>query len=274
MARRRDVRRAGRGPGRRWSPRSCPRIRSRRPSGGPGRSSTCGSAATTTRPDEVAAWAARLEPFLAVGEDAYVFFRHDPVGRGPELALELVALVAAADEAAAGAGADRRSAAVALGRAEERQGARGARRCRGSGAGRGPRRRRASPVVTSRTSSPTVTRPRPRDDVVELVLRVRRLRVGRARPRGRTGPAEGPGRAGTPRRAGPPRLASLDVVRVPRRPCQPSFVIGRGGVRGRARSRPATRPRRGRGHPRRRTRAPAVRCRRRRGAPVAGRGRA
>jgi uncharacterized protein YecE (DUF72 family) len=42
-------------------------------------------------PDEVAVWAARLEPFLASGTDAYVFFRHDPVGRGPELALELTA---------------------------------------------------------------------------------------------------------------------------------------------------------------------------------------
>jgi uncharacterized protein YecE (DUF72 family) len=40
-------------------------------------------------PDEIATWAARLEPFLTSGVDAYVFFRHDPVGRGPELALEL-----------------------------------------------------------------------------------------------------------------------------------------------------------------------------------------
>jgi uncharacterized protein YecE (DUF72 family) len=41
--------------------------------------------------DDVAldAWAARIEPFLAAGDDAYVFFRHDPVGRGGELALEL-----------------------------------------------------------------------------------------------------------------------------------------------------------------------------------------
>jgi uncharacterized protein YecE (DUF72 family) len=38
---------------------------------------------------EVAAWAARLEPFLAAGDDVYAFFRHDEVGRGPELALAL-----------------------------------------------------------------------------------------------------------------------------------------------------------------------------------------
>jgi uncharacterized protein YecE (DUF72 family) len=35
------------------------------------------------------AWAARLEPFLAAGDDAYVFFKHDPVGRGGELAMAL-----------------------------------------------------------------------------------------------------------------------------------------------------------------------------------------
>jgi uncharacterized protein YecE (DUF72 family) len=35
------------------------------------------------------AWAARLEPFLESGDDAYVFFRHDETGRGPELALAL-----------------------------------------------------------------------------------------------------------------------------------------------------------------------------------------
>jgi uncharacterized protein YecE (DUF72 family) len=46
-------------------------------------------------PDEVAAWAERLEPFLAAGDDVYVFFRHDETGRGPELALELSAAVAA-----------------------------------------------------------------------------------------------------------------------------------------------------------------------------------
>jgi uncharacterized protein YecE (DUF72 family) len=38
------------------------------------------------------AWLARLEPFLADGLDAYVYFRHDEVGRGAELALELAAL--------------------------------------------------------------------------------------------------------------------------------------------------------------------------------------
>ena len=35
------------------------------------------------------AWADRLEPFLADGIDAFVFFRHDEMGRGPELALAL-----------------------------------------------------------------------------------------------------------------------------------------------------------------------------------------
>lgn len=43
---------------------------------------------------ELEAWAARLEPFLAAGDDAYVFFRHDEVGRGPELAIALDAAVA------------------------------------------------------------------------------------------------------------------------------------------------------------------------------------
>jgi uncharacterized protein YecE (DUF72 family) len=35
------------------------------------------------------AWAARIEPFLAAGDDVYVFFRHDAVGRAGELAVEL-----------------------------------------------------------------------------------------------------------------------------------------------------------------------------------------
>jgi uncharacterized protein YecE (DUF72 family) len=34
-------------------------------------------------------WLDRLEPFVADGVDAYVYFRHDDVGRGAELALEL-----------------------------------------------------------------------------------------------------------------------------------------------------------------------------------------
>ena len=38
---------------------------------------------------ELAAWAARLEPFLAAGDDVFAFFRHDEVGRGAELALAL-----------------------------------------------------------------------------------------------------------------------------------------------------------------------------------------
>lgn len=43
-------------------------------------------------PDELRQWIARLEPFVADGSDAYVYFRHDEVGRGAELALELAAL--------------------------------------------------------------------------------------------------------------------------------------------------------------------------------------
>lgn len=42
---------------------------------------------------ELAAWAARLEPFLTAGDDAFVFFRHDDIGRGPELAMSLGAAV-------------------------------------------------------------------------------------------------------------------------------------------------------------------------------------
>jgi uncharacterized protein YecE (DUF72 family) len=42
--------------------------------------------------EELAAWSARLEPFLADGLDAFVFFRHDDVGRGAELALAFAAL--------------------------------------------------------------------------------------------------------------------------------------------------------------------------------------
>jgi uncharacterized protein YecE (DUF72 family) len=39
-------------------------------------------------------WLDRLEPFLGDGLDAYVYFRHDEVGRGAELALELGELAA------------------------------------------------------------------------------------------------------------------------------------------------------------------------------------
>ena len=47
-------------------------------------------------PDELSRWLGRLEPFLADGVDAFVYFRHDEVGRGAELALELAALGEAA----------------------------------------------------------------------------------------------------------------------------------------------------------------------------------
>lgn len=42
---------------------------------------------------ELESWAARLEPFLSAGDDAYVFFRHDETGRGPELAEALATAV-------------------------------------------------------------------------------------------------------------------------------------------------------------------------------------
>jgi uncharacterized protein YecE (DUF72 family) len=45
-------------------------------------------------PTEIDAWAARLEPFLSSGSDAFVFFRHDPVGRATELARSLADAVA------------------------------------------------------------------------------------------------------------------------------------------------------------------------------------
>ena len=44
--------------------------------------------------EELEVWAARLEPFLTAGDDVYVFFRHDEVGRGPELAAALADAVA------------------------------------------------------------------------------------------------------------------------------------------------------------------------------------
>lgn len=37
--------------------------------------------------DALAGWAARLEPFLVAGDDAFVFFAHDAVGRGAELGV-------------------------------------------------------------------------------------------------------------------------------------------------------------------------------------------
>jgi uncharacterized protein YecE (DUF72 family) len=40
-------------------------------------------------PAELDAWAARIRPFLDRGDDVFVFFRHDAVGRGGELAVEM-----------------------------------------------------------------------------------------------------------------------------------------------------------------------------------------
>jgi uncharacterized protein YecE (DUF72 family) len=44
---------------------------------------------------DLAAWAARLEPFLTAGDDAFVFFRHDEAGRGAELAVAFLEMLGA-----------------------------------------------------------------------------------------------------------------------------------------------------------------------------------
>ena len=43
--------------------------------------------------EEIVQWAARIEPFLSSGSDAFVFFRHDETGRAPELATALAEAV-------------------------------------------------------------------------------------------------------------------------------------------------------------------------------------
>jgi len=53
--------------------------------------------------DEIAAWAARLAPFLAAGHDAWAFFRHEETGRATERADALAAAVADAIEREAAA---------------------------------------------------------------------------------------------------------------------------------------------------------------------------
>ena len=43
---------------------------------------------------EVATWASRLIPFLAAGNDAYVFFKHDDTGLATRYAAAMTAAVA------------------------------------------------------------------------------------------------------------------------------------------------------------------------------------
>ena len=49
---------------------------------------TCGCVATTTRPPSSARGATGCGRSSIPGDDVFVFFRHDEVGRGAELALE------------------------------------------------------------------------------------------------------------------------------------------------------------------------------------------
>jgi len=45
-------------------------------------------------PAELESWAARIEPFLAAGDDAFVFLRHDADGTSAVRAVELGRLLA------------------------------------------------------------------------------------------------------------------------------------------------------------------------------------
>jgi uncharacterized protein YecE (DUF72 family) len=49
---------------------------------------------TSYEPADLAAWASRIEPFLAAGDDAFVFFRHDAAGASALRAIELARLLA------------------------------------------------------------------------------------------------------------------------------------------------------------------------------------
>jgi uncharacterized protein YecE (DUF72 family) len=61
-------------------------------------------------PDELRQWLDRLEPFLSDGVDAYVYFRHDDMGRGAELAVEMAALGAQTGIGSSGPPGDNASA--------------------------------------------------------------------------------------------------------------------------------------------------------------------
>ena len=97
VARRRDVRGAGRRRAPRCARPSSPEDETPPTSGGPGRSCTCGCAGTTTPTPSSTPGPPASSPFLEAGDDAFVFFRHDEVGRGPELALELAAALESGD---------------------------------------------------------------------------------------------------------------------------------------------------------------------------------
>ena len=135
---------------------------------------------------DLAAWAARLEPFLAGGRRRVRVL--PPRRGGPRRGAGARVRGRWADPRRRASGS-RGSLRGSEGN-EQRQ---RARRCRGTGAGRRPPRRRSSRagrrgLVADRDPAATG------DDVVELVLGVRLLEVRLARPRGRRARAD---RSGT-----------------------------------------------------------------------------
>ena len=111
--------------------------------------------------DATRAWAARIDPFLAAGDDAFVFFRHDEVGLGPEFAMRLSERSTGSPEPRSGG---RTRLSVRRDRpppARTRRGSSAAPRCRGIDAGRPRPRTRASRPRPAASSSPTVIAPRP-----------------------------------------------------------------------------------------------------------------
>ena len=105
---------------------------------------------------ELDAWAARLEPFLSAGDDVFVFFRHDEVGRGPELAEGLIGAVGADPRLTVGQLPARSPSAGPKTTSSSSRSAMSWNRC-----GTCAATKTTDPGTTGRVSSPTVTTARP-----------------------------------------------------------------------------------------------------------------